>query len=121
MKEQEVNREIIEDVLNKMASDYATWAQRAQEIAQYKHNENKVWAHWYDEYKVKSTFKVGRNYVKLIHDGSAIGFIVVSKKDKMFEYGDLLKSASWSAPARNYSRGNALTNMPKAIQWTGIQ
>jgi hypothetical protein len=55
-----------------------------------------------------------------MHNNSAVGFIVISKKDKMFEYGDLLKAASWSTPARNFPRGNALTNMPKVIQWTGI-
>jgi hypothetical protein len=116
----EVNREVIENVLNKMAADYATWSQRAQKIAQYDHNKDKVWAHWYDEYKVNTDFKVGRSYVKLMHNGSAVGFIVISKKDKMFAYGDLLKAASWSAPARNFPRGNALSNMPKAIAWTGI-
>ena len=116
----EVNREVIENVLNKMASDYANWAQRAQEIAKYEHNKDKVWAHWYDEYKIKTEFKIGRKYVKLMHNNSAVGFIVISKKDKMFEYGDLLMAASWSAPARNFPRGNALTNMPKSINWTGI-
>ena len=50
-----------------------------------------------------------------------VGFIVVSKKDKMFAYGDLLKASSWAAPARNFPRGNALTNMPKVVAWTGIQ
>jgi hypothetical protein len=117
----EVNREVVENVINKMASNYATWRERAQQIAEYGHSKDKVWADWYDEYKVNADFKIGRNYVKLIHDGTVTGFIVVTKKDKMFEYGDLLKAASWSAPARNFPRGNALTNMPKAIFWTGIQ
>jgi hypothetical protein len=116
----EVNREVIENVLNKMACDYATWSQRAQEIAKYDHLKDKVWVHWYDDYKVNTKFKIGRKYVKLMHNGSAVGFIVISKKDKMFAYGDLLKAASWSTPARNFPRGNALTNMPKVIQWTGI-
>jgi hypothetical protein len=116
----EVNREVIENVLNKMASDYATWAQRSQEIVQYDHNKDKVWVHWYDEYKVDTEFKIGRNYVKLIHNGSVKGFIVISKKDKKFAYGDLLKAASWTSPARNFPRGNVLTNMPDVIQWTGV-
>jgi hypothetical protein len=116
----EVNREVIENVLNKMACDYANWSQRAQEIAQYDHNQKKVWVHWYDEYKVATEFKIGRTYVKLIHKGSAKGFIVISKKDKKFEYGDLLMAASWAAPARNFARGNVFTNMPDVIQWTGF-
>ena len=36
----------------------------------------------------------------------------------MFKKGDILKAASWSAPAKNRARGNILEgNYP--IQWTG--
>lgn len=116
----EVNRDVIEDVLNKMACNYADWSVNAQRIAKYEHNKDKVWVHWYDEYKVKTEFNIGRTYVKLIHDGSAKGFIVISKKDKKFAYGDILKVASWKAPARNFARGNVFTDMPEVIQWTGV-
>jgi hypothetical protein len=29
--------------------------------------------------------------------------------DNKFKLGDILKSASWKAPARNFERGNVLT------------
>jgi hypothetical protein len=116
----EVNREVIENVLNKMAVNYADFQQQSQERNQYEHLKDKVWAHWYDEYKVQTEFKVGRKYTKLWFNNSVTGFIVISRNDKKFEYGDLLMAASWSAPARNFARGNVFTNMPKTIQWTGV-
>jgi hypothetical protein len=116
----EVNRDVIESVLQKMSANYADWSVAAQRIAKYEHNKDKVWVHWYDEYKVNTEFNIGRTYVKLIHAGSAVGFIVISKKDKKFAYGDILKVASWKAPARNFARGNVFTDMPEVIQWTGV-
>jgi hypothetical protein len=103
-----------------MACNYADWAQRSNEINQYTHNKDKVWVHWYDEYKTAAKFDVGRKYIKLCHDNAVTGFIVAVKNDKKFEYGDLLKAASWSTPSRNFSRGNAFTDIPETIQWTGI-
>ena len=117
----EVNRAVIEEILNKMASNYADFQQQSQERNQYEHLKDKVWAHWYDEYKTQTEFKVGRKYVKLWYQNSVTGFIVISKKDEKFAYGDLLMASSWKAPARNFPRGNALTNIPEVIQWTGIQ
>ena len=40
--------------------------------------------------------------------------------DKKFKQGDILKSASWRAPARNFSRGNVLCGGFKHIKWAGV-
>jgi hypothetical protein len=40
--------------------------------------------------------------------------------DKQFKRGDILKSASWKAPARNFGRGNVLTGEFKHIRWAGV-
>jgi hypothetical protein len=74
---------------------------------------------------------VGKKYIKIVSEfGGAEGFIVNTSDDKTFRLGDMLKSASWSTPARNFARGNVLDDMPKngsqqkglpPIKWTGIE
>lgn len=56
-------------------------------------------------------------YVKIIRDGSVWAFIVNVDNDKKFIKGDILKPASYAAPARNKARGNVYTGY--SIQWTG--
>ena len=70
------------------------------------------------------THKAGRNYVKIItsrHGGqSHVHTFIVLKPTKGFEIGDVLKAASWNAPATNFKRGNVfeLESLP-GITWTG--
>ena len=65
----------------------------------------------YPSLEVKTlTYKEGTKYFKLLHDRSCWGFI--SKYDGNFKgalvkEGDLLKAASWNAPAK-HARGNIL-------------
>jgi len=70
-----------------------------------------------ENYESQTTVKEGKKYIKIIFDRSVFAFIV--KEDfKHFKKGDVLKPASWAAPALNQSRGNVLEgNYP--IQWTG--
>jgi hypothetical protein len=98
-------------VVEKMIKDYANFSDRVL--------EGHVLGHGY-------YFEDGRNYIKIVkHNGegekrSTAGWIV--KKDtKKFRKGDMLKSASWKAPATNFARGNVFDNMPERIMWTGIQ
>jgi len=59
--------------------------------------------------------------------GSAFGFIVKEDNSaksattgQWFKAGDLLKTAGWKAPARNFSRGN-ITDLKNAqVRWTGV-
>jgi hypothetical protein len=95
----------IQSVLNTMAHNFALFREASQKINQYEHLKDKTYRDFYEEYLSKAEFKIGRNYVKLIHDRSAVGFIVINEKDKKFKYADLLKTASWNAPARNFAGG----------------
>ena len=101
----------IERILEIFNNDYAEWTDRAN-IKLLKTNEYSL--------------EEGRNYFKIVIDKhgnqqTVAGFIV--KKDtKKFKKGDLLKAASWSAPATNFARGNVFEedSMQKCIHWTGI-
>jgi len=73
-------------------------------------------------------YEAGRKYVHVImnHVGqfsigqrSSHSWIMI-KDDKNFKQGDILKSASWKAPARNFSRGNVLCGGFKHIKWAGV-
>ena len=70
----------------------------------------------------KVDFIEGRNYIKVAvgtTGRSSHSFIVV-KPTKGFKFGDILKAASWKAPATNYARGNVLEGNFKHIRWCGI-
>ena len=59
----------------------------------------------------------GKNYIKVIKDGSVHSFIVKNDGDK-FKEGDVLKAASWNAPAKNFARGNIITGELSKIDWS---
>ena len=61
----------------------------------------------------------GRNYIKVVADGS-VKFFVVAKPTKGFKVGDILKAASWRAPATNFSRGNVCEGNFN-LTWTGVR
>ena len=67
-------------------------------------------------------FKDGRNYIKVIRSEgirqSVVGFIV-RKETKGFKVGDILKAASWHAPALNFARGHVDDEELK-LSWAGI-
>jgi hypothetical protein len=72
-------------------------------------------------YKKKIGVQEGRVYVRLVmmendHVQSAFGFIDKSN-------GNLLKSASWKTPAKNFARGNIFNPDQglKNFHWTGVR
>lgn len=68
-------------------------------------------------------FVEGRKYIKvtkgnLSGDQTMVWGFIVKKDDGKFRAGDLLKPASWSAPATNAARGN-IFDEEYTIRWTG--
>ena len=80
----------------------------------------------YYEFATTLEERPGSKYIKIVTGGSVWGFIVNSKNDAKFEYGDILKSASWKAPSRNFARGNAINDTIESlrvntVRWTGVR
>jgi hypothetical protein len=65
------------------------------------------------------TFVRGSKFFKCVVNGSAHSFICRKAHDK-WRVGDVLKAASWAAPAKNFVRGNVLTQDYDTLHWTGV-
>ena len=72
------------------------------------------------EYSSALTTNRGRNYLKVVSERAVHSFIVI-KETKGFQIGDILKAASWAAPATNFARGNIFKGDYKdRVTWTVI-
>ena len=70
------------------------------------------------------SFDKGRKFLKVVKwcwgSRSVHSFICIEEHDG-WEYGDILKAASWAQPAKNFSRGNVLnTDSYKNHRWVGL-
>jgi len=74
----------------------------------------------YERYCDRIKYKPGSKYIKILSDGSVHSFVVNTDKDKKFKRGDILKAASYNAPARNFARGNVFENSFDNVHWTGV-
>lgn len=72
-----------------------------------------------DDFNANIRYEVGSKYIKVITDNSVHSFIVRNKTNK-FEPGDILKAASWKAPATNFARGNIFQKTFDRVRWTGV-
>ena len=97
--------EAMDTLLVKIQEDYNKWGSRA--------NIDK---------KMDLSLKPGRKFIKVVHNNSVWGFVAkvdgVHKGVPMLK-GDILKAATWSAPAK-HSRGSIFDKeMHKSFSWTG--
>ena len=66
--------------------------------------------------------EIGRKYVHIImqdNQRSSHSWVMIAD-DKKFKRGDILKSATWRGPARNFGRGNVLCGGFQHIRWCGV-
>lgn len=109
-----------------MLEDYKRWSnipedKTASECA----DSDDIRENMYSDFAGKLGHLRGNKYIKITTGGrnSACGFIVNTHFDKKFKFGDILKAASWCAPARNFPRGNVIEDsvedMRRGLSWTG--
>jgi len=112
-------KEALEVLKNEMISDYERFQNRGRSWEE----RTEIQARMLEEFINGIEFEKGRKYIKVI-DGAGNqrtvwGFIVNCDNDKKFRRGDILKAASWSAPARNFARGNVLDGDLECVRWAG--
>ena len=88
------------------------------------------YASWGDQSEVRKQMiadftvgvEAGRKFIKITQgrtgSRSVHSFVVFGDQGK-FKHGDILKAASWRAPAKNFPRGNVLDGTYDKITWCG--
>ena len=71
-----------------------------------------------DEFTTTISFVRTTKYIRVMANKGVWGFIVNVHNDKVFAYGDLLKTKSSKGPARNFARGNVFDEYE--ANWTGM-
>ena len=103
----------IQELLEAIKQDYIGWGGSSK--------NDSVKQQMAKEFCESLSYKEGKKYIKVIkemgHSRSVWGFIVKEDGPK-FRKGDILKAASWQAPALNSPRGNILDG-GYTIRWTG--
>jgi hypothetical protein len=94
-------------------ADYRRWSDSRDTLERQKIADDMA-----DEFDASLRVDTGTKYLKVVANGSAHSFVVI-KADSKFKNGDILKAASWAAPARNFARGNVLTGNFGSVRWTG--
>lgn len=71
------------------------------------------------------TVEIGSKYAKIVpiendRNMGVWGFVQL-KDDAKFKAGDILKAAGWRGPARNFARGNIITEDFRGVTWCGTR
>lgn len=70
--------------------------------------------------RLNISIKTGSKFYKIVVDNSVHSFVCKKAHDK-WKVGDVLKAASWAQPAKNFVRGNVLTQQYiNPVRWAGI-
>ena len=74
------------------------------------------------EFEANLYYEVGRKFIKVIKGGAgtSVHSFIVTEDNGKFKKGDILKAASWRAPAKNFARGNLLEGTFDRVRWTGV-
>ena len=71
------------------------------------------------EFNVAICYQIHRKFIKVITGPqTSVHSFIMLEDDGKFKRGDILKAASWRAPAKNFARGNVLKPLSN-VRWTG--
>lgn len=100
--------------LEHIKADYAGWSKRGDPI-----RESMI-----KEFDAGISYEIHRKFAKVITGqaggNTSVHSFVMLEDDGKFQRGDILKAASWRAPAKNFSRGNVLDLTFDRVRWTGV-
>jgi hypothetical protein len=75
------------------------------------------------EFDAGVSYEVHRKFVKVITGqaggNTSVHSFIMLADDGKFKRGDILKAATWRAPAKNFARGNVLSGTLDRVRWTG--
>jgi hypothetical protein len=119
-----VNPDLLDQFCRTIEDDYDRWG--AKSIPTLGANARQMQLRAEDRMernrKCKVHYEVGSTYIKIvteIHGSRSVHSFVVNKDVKGFTVGQVLKAASWKAPALNWARGNINSLTPGIVNWTG--
>lgn len=103
----------LNNYLEHIKADYAGWSKRGDPI-----RESMI-----KEFDAGISYEVHRKFVKVITGqaggNTSVHSFIMLEDDGKFKRGDILKAASWRAPAKNFARGNVLDLTFDRVRWTG--
>lgn len=104
-----------------LVNDYANWQKAGKSTNS---SGSDISDRMLKEFDDGLCYSKGRNYIKIISSRNGgnrtVHSFIVLKPTKGYEIGDILKAASWNAPATNFKRGNVfeLASL-SGVTWTG--
>ena len=90
-------------------ADYAGWGERTA-----------IREEMIREFNASVRYEIHRKFIKVITGPqTGVHSFIMLADDGKFKRGDILKAASWRAPAKNFARGNVLEGTLNRVRWTG--
>ena len=106
-------QEAISKYLEAVKADYAKFYENSSSSKEY--IEQRI-----AEFNSGLKVEYGSKFIRdITQDRSAHSFIAL-RDEGTFKAGDILKSASWRAPAKNFARGNIFAGKFDRISWAGV-
>ena len=114
----------LKEYILSIKADYDAWKSRTGPSPAEMNDEERKIA---EKDQLLVTLEVGSTYLRVVtehHGIRTLHSVIVNRPPKVagkqFNVGDILKPASWRAPATNFTYGNVLSGGPRDLSWTGI-
>jgi hypothetical protein len=103
----------VQRYIEAIKADYTGMRPRVASISDSIHEE------MVKEFNDSVRYEIHRKFIKVITGPqTGVHSFIMLADDGKFKRGDILKAASWRAPAKNFARGNVLKPLSN-VRWTG--